>query len=234
MKASRVQGVLIAIVLVALVGCFVVLVVTRLVRWFSREGPVTQETRYYAPVWSPDGNQVAYVKRALVYQFIGPPPILAGETTRPVRVMEDRFFLAVNDPRGTNERIVSELFVNAPQQDPERINDAYAEVEWSTPDTILYSLLVSGRFDTGVHAVVLTERQDVLQPDRIYLQTGPVEQNGQELYAGNGKYGLFSLNTIYLFNHTMRTVEVYLHDPFSQESLIVPMYDVTQHPRGLP
>jgi hypothetical protein len=186
------------------------------------------ENRYSSATWSPGGDQVAYFRTYVEYTSIKPRiSIFVGEDTEQDIYQVAHIFLCVNNASGTSEHVLDEI--KAPTA--EEGAAAYTNIEWAD-DHILYGAGIRDSFATGVLQIT-TEGINKQQIEPGYDAIGTLSPrllnaNGQELYCGYGDYGFFGYQTIYLFDHSLHQVRVYLHDPLSTQEPFVPPYSVTQ------
>jgi len=112
-----------------------------------------KETWYSSAVWSPDGKQIAYFRRYLEYEEQKPfVNLFVTDTSRIVKVVEDRLFLCINDITGKNERAIKEIAYDLPQPDQYTIPHIETGIIWGK-EGIQYGAAVRDVFSTGVRQV---------------------------------------------------------------------------------
>jgi len=190
-----------------------------------------KENLYTSAVWSPDGTQVAYFKRYVEYVHSEPRiSLFIGEETKRDFFTHNQLFLCVNNETGEAERVLKEIKLSAYQSDPYTMPSLYVVIVWEGK-YIYYGIAERNTFSTGVYQITPQGTSDQLvEPgfEPVFaLHPGPTILFGRELYSGAGDYGYFGNQTIYVFDHNLREVRVYLHDPLSREVPYVPPYSIT-------
>jgi hypothetical protein len=190
-----------------------------------------EENWYSSAVWSPDGTEVAYFKRHIEYVHSEPRvSLFVGEETKANVLNHDRLFLCMSDATGKSERILKEVELPALQSDPYVIPRIYTAIVWDE-QYIRYGAGKRDVFSTGVRQITSQGDSDqLIEPGFepiVALCSRPIVLSERELYGGRGNYGYFGDQTIYVFDHNLREVRVYLHDPFDREIPYIPPYSVT-------
>jgi hypothetical protein len=197
----------------------------------GRSQELRKENWYSSAVWSPDGRQVAYFKLYVEYTHSEPRvSLFIAEETQTNILSHDRLFLCANDASGKSELVLKEIEFSISQSDPYVIPQIYTAIAWEEQH-ILYGASQKDIFSTGVYQITSQGTSDqLIEPgfEPVFaLRPGPTVLLERELYSGSGDYGYFGNRTIYLFDHSLQEVEVYLHDPLDRSAPYIPPYSVT-------
>ncbi len=190
-----------------------------------------QAITFESPVWSPDGAQVAYFRRALTTQFQREEQVLL--------ITADSWNLCVNNAAGDAERIIvpyTAMYHPSPDNGKYETLVTNFALTWPTSDTLRYYVYGKSLIDSaqpaltdGVHKVGLDGKGDkVIDAGANITATLGLFDARRRSFGGLTLYGQSDSpaagRTIMIADDRAKTVRLYLQDPTAGK-VSIPGYD---------
>jgi hypothetical protein len=179
-------------------------------------GPRKEEKKllFYSPVWSPDGKQVAYVKRFMHYTYVKPFIKLPFyQPSKRYSFFEDKIALAVNNSSGDSEKIIKRMALPKEKENNNTLGTIEVRLAWFKDGWIQYAItgeLFDTPIDTGNYLIrpdgsedhyfspTFDAKTQIVRPFPTLVGNKEIATLGEESTA------------IYIFDHTTKSVTLYL------------------------